>query len=613
MEAAGPTTVSAVKSDQVIVRLPYVPSGPVRIGTVIKHNDDVYLVQWDDGATEEVHLGDYERVVTRGSLDHRALAAPEELRRQFDADPKTVFAQALREGAAAMTYKNLKELLVGHGLDAGKVKSAWPSTKNALAAAGRITTSSKGSATKYAWSGQETETAAATSEPPSDLNAVEPDDAEPKAPASLDDDATAGAQAEAIAAAPSASSIHPEAAAVQPPTHEKAATAPEPAVEPSLEDLLAAAADDLGREPAITVQRQMAAAAVVRRCIETDALLTPALAVLLVDVVIALASHEESQVGQAAAHALGDLATILPKLDTNAREAIDVDRLAAAASHLPLTTDGSRVQLLAAVATTWPQRISDEAWWRGVSFDELAAASRGALGAVASRPGVAERIIKPRIIREVSGAGTYSRLVALLAAPREFVALLPADAVADAFRRVAATDGVVAGWVRVLSEGGEVAALQQSLEQVRGQLEAEQDRARQAELRNEELTSRYEQLKQMMRDEHAEAVNLRSAQDRQARIDVVRTLAELAAEIEELSAENAGTTALVERVRALVWTQALEPVGKTGEKVPFEPGCHRPIVGSPEEGSAVTVIRPGYRWRPAGEDVLLDKAVVTIE
>jgi hypothetical protein len=203
---------------------------------VIERHHDLYLVQWDDGADEEVHLGDYERVVTRGSLEHTGLTQPEELRRQFDADPKAVFAQALREGEA-MTFKEVRECLVGHGLDAGVVESAWQPARKVLAAAGQITASGRGSAMKYVWSGREAEMPAAASQPVPDPDAAKPD-AESEALATPHGGGAAGAQAEAITADLAQPSVDLEAPAVQPPTREEAATPPVPEVETSLEDLV---------------------------------------------------------------------------------------------------------------------------------------------------------------------------------------------------------------------------------------------------------------------------------------------------------------------------------------------------------------------------------------
>ncbi|MEE3922062.1 hypothetical protein V2I01_38660 [Micromonospora sp. BRA006-A] len=50
---------------------------------------------------------------------------------------------------------------------------------------------------------------------------------------------------------------------------------------------------------------------------------------------------------------------------------------------------------------------------------------------------------------------------------------------------------------------------------------------------------------------------------------MIRSLADLAAEVEELAAEHTDPEVLVERVRALAYAQALEPVGQAGQKLPL--------------------------------------------
>ncbi|WP_121432762.1 hypothetical protein [Actinomadura pelletieri] len=103
---------------------------------------------------------------------------------------------------------------------------------------------------------------------------------------------------------------------------------------------------------------------------------------------------------------------------------------------------------------------------------------------------------------------------------------------------------------------------------------------------------------------------MRTSQERQVKIDSVRSPADLAAEAEELAAGGAEPDLLVERVRALVSDQGLEPIGDVGGHTPFDRELHEALLGAPRDGQTVTVLRPGYRWRSDGEDLVLAKALV---
>jgi hypothetical protein len=105
----------------------------------------------------------------------------------------------------------------------------------------------------------------------------------------------------------------------------------------------------------------------------------------------------------------------------------------------------------------------------------------------------------------------------------------------------------------------------------------------------------------------------RAARERQARIDAMSTVAELAAEVEELTAKRAAPEVLLEHTRALTGGRGLEAIGRAGEKTAYDETSHEPVGDFPDQGEAVIVIRPGYLWHAPGEAVLISKALVTRE
>jgi hypothetical protein len=97
---------------------------------------------------------------------------------------------------------------------------------------------------------------------------------------------------------------------------------------------------------------------------------------------------------------------------------------------------------------------------------------------------------------------------------------------------------------------------------------------------------------------------------RQAMIDGVRALAELAVEVEELIANGASGNALLQRVRGRVKRSGLEPIDRAGEQTAYDRKRHKPIGGSIADGAAVVVVRPGYVWKSRDEEVLISRPVV---
>jgi hypothetical protein len=101
-----------------------------------------------------------------------------------------------------------------------------------------------------------------------------------------------------------------------------------------------------------------------------------------------------------------------------------------------------------------------------------------------------------------------------------------------------------------------------------------------------------------------------AARLRQAEIDGLRTLGELAGEVEELVANEVDPAILVRRVRARVRRSGLEPIDRAGQDTEFDRRVHTPIAGTIRDGAPVTVVRPGYVWTGDGISLLIGKAVV---
>ena len=119
-------------------------------------------------------------------------------------------------------------------------------------------------------------------------------------------------------------------------------------------------------------------------------------------------------------------------------------------------------------------------------------------------------------------------------------------------------------------------------------------------------------LEARIRAGYAGGRELRAAQERQIRIEAVRALADVVAEVEELAAAGAGTEVAVERIRVLAHAFGLEPIGRAGEQTTYAPALHTAIGTRPADQSRVTVLRPGYTWRDGTEVVLIGRAQVVV-
>ena len=80
-------------------------------------------------------------------------------------------------------------------------------------------------------------------------------------------------------------------------------------------------------------------------------------------------------------------------------------------------------------------------------------------------------------------------------------------------------------------------------------------------------------------------------------IPLVRALAELAIEVEELTVNEASARAMIHRVRARVKRVGLEPIDHAGEQSTLDRTRHEPIGRPIGDGTPVVVVRPGYVWR----------------
>lgn len=89
--------------------------------------------------------------------------------------------------------------------------------------------------------------------------------------------------------------------------------------------------------------------------------------------------------------------------------------------------------------------------------------------------------------------------------------------------------------------------------------------------------------------------------------DALTTLAELAADLEELLISNEASPAtVVDRLRYHTEAAGLTTIGQAGKTTAYDPARHSLLGDAAAAGTPVVVLRPGHLYR----DTLIAKAIV---
>ncbi|WP_157963586.1 hypothetical protein [Actinocorallia populi] len=374
---------------EIVVSKPSGPEGPVRTGELLARDRGMLTVRWDDdGSEERVPISATTTFMPRGSLRHEAFADPAGFAARLEKDAVGLFAQVLREVGGRQRSGDLKKHLGELGLDSVAVDRAWRRAQKRLGEVEGVTEANNA----YRWRPARHEAPVTGGEPP----------AEEAGPA-------AGAEVRA-----------------EPDAFAEAST------------------------PAFTGEDASAPRQLLRGLLEqggrdVEAAPLPAVLDLLIAVDGDLTEDDERRVDEAA-RVLGNR---LESSSAEERGTIGWDGLAKVAARLPLTPGGGRSALLAAAFEQWPERITEEIWWRDVDALRLAACESD-LRRLFSDAAVQEQVIAPRVKREAAQTANRKGLAQLLALPARFMECLPAEEVAAAFRRVSRTDPYAAAWLDAL-------------------------------------------------------------------------------------------------------------------------------------------------------------------
>lgn len=281
-------------------------------------------------------------------------------------------------------------------------------------------------------------------------------------------------------------------------------------------------------------------------------------------------------------------------------------------NRLPLDEEGPRSKFLAALFDIRRQHLDGDLLWKSIELDDLHHAAGGVMRRVLLDPDLAERIVRPAVAQFAADCSTRHDLGKLVALRGTFAAYVDERALTTAMARVAKDDRKAAEWLRGLRQ-------QELLDSVTKQRDAAVHEAVTAKAATAEAEDRAERAladrdasSAALRRAGEKAVEASDAQLRQAKLDVLRSLASLAVTIRE-SAAAKEDPALIQRLGFALRREGLVEIASSGETVNYDPGLHDAQGDHIDSGTPVIVSRCGYTYDSGDEQLVLVKAHVRVK
>lgn len=302
--------------------------------------------------------------------------------------------------------------------------------------------------------------------------------------------------------------------------------------------------------------------------------------------------------------------TASSSVDEWATTGVAMPAVARAMSLLPLEESGPRARYLASLYARRPELLMSDALWADADLVSLHAAAGGELRRAFQDPELEEVVIRPAVETSLAGCTTRHDLGTLIALRGSFARFISAGALTAAMERVAQNDARAAEWMVRLRRDDTVSELRDKAMAATRAAENAETRATgartQLERLNTELATVREQLRKAI-DHNADAGE---AQLRQAKLDVLRSLANLASHVFGSPAAQEDPS-LGQRVEFTLRREGLSIIGSPGESVPYDPALHDAQGEHVNPGSPVSVGRSGYTYDAGNETVVLAKALVS--
>lgn len=288
-----------------------------------------------------------------------------------------------------------------------------------------------------------------------------------------------------------------------------------------------------------------------------------------------------------------------------------IGEIARAVNRLPLDESGPRSRFLAALFEIRRKHLGNDLLWKNVDLDGLDLAAGGVMRRALLDDDVAERIIRPEVERYMAACSTRHGVARLIALRGSFARFIDAGAVTAVLERVARDDPKAGEWFRGLRQQDRMnaATLERDL--------AIQDAARArmlaegAEKRTEKALAERDVARSALNRASQANVQASDAQLRQAKLDVLRSLASLAVTIKDSTAAK-DDPALLQRLGFALRREGLVEIAVLGETVTYDPALHDAQGEHIDPGTSVSVGRSGYTYDSGDESLVLVKAHVSV-
>lgn len=288
---------------------------------------------------------------------------------------------------------------------------------------------------------------------------------------------------------------------------------------------------------------------------------------------------------------------------------LDLRGLARATRSAPLSKTGGRARLVSTLYRTVPDEVSDVRWWQGATLEALSDGARGVLAPILEDDRVADHTVGPTVRAYVDGVSTRAGVSVVWGLPLPLARHVTGEQLMLALRRVSAGDPLLGSWLETLAGTVLVRSLQDRIAVLEADVDRGQEAAMSAATEADSLRERLRNTAgQLSAIRNAEAGN-RNAHDRQVRIDAVRALAVLAAQVRQSTAAS-DDQALMRQVEHACRREGLDEFDSAGEPTVYDPEFHDALSDNLLPGSPATVLRGGYRWAEGDQSVVLVKAHV---
>jgi murein DD-endopeptidase MepM/ murein hydrolase activator NlpD len=281
-----------------------------------------------------------------------------------------------------------------------------------------------------------------------------------------------------------------------------------------------------------------------------------------------------------------------------------------AIEHVPFEAAGGRSALMAVLNSRESSLIQSVRAWQGLTWESLLDGASGALQPVVANPFVRESVVLPHVRRALQEADRRNLIAEILGAPRVIAELVEGDQLANALRRVAASDSQLAAWLQPIGNESAMQHLRESLAEAQGAKEISIRAEYETREKLEHALEKLADAEARLRDSATASAELHESERRQLVADAATVIAKITATVEQ-DLDTDSNRLVLEKLWAFGARVDVLPFGVRGESVPFDPELHKSPGTRPDIGAPVIVARSGYQWKNGSRTDVLIPALVS--